>query len=82
MGLIHDMTEKIKAWQPYKHEQPVIIIAEDHADKLICRICGKQYASRGKWDCGICRECERIEAEKNAQLIGGPCDGEPAHDKG
>lgn len=77
MGVIHDICEKIKAWQPSK---PVIIIAEDHADKLLCKICGKQYPSRGKWDCGICRDCERIEAEKNASLIGGPCDGEKAGD--
>lgn len=80
MGLIHDMTEKIKAWQPCKPDPPVIIIAEDHADKLICRMCGKRYASRGKWDPGICRDCERAETEKEALLIGGPCDGQKAGD--
>ena len=78
MALIHDMIRKIKEWNPTK--KPIIIIAEDHADKLICRICGKQYASRGKFDPGICRDCEREEAMKNADLIGGPCDGEKAGD--
>ena len=77
MALIHDMIKKIKEWKP---REPVIIIAEDHADKLICRICGKQYASRGKYDPGICRDCEKNETMKNAQLIGGPCDGQKAGD--
>lgn len=76
MAVINDRSEKTPS-----PSEPVIIIAEDHADKLICRICGKQYPSRGKWDPGICRACEKIEAEKNATLIGGPLDGEKAYDK-
>lgn len=74
MGVINDMSAKMKGWN-----KPVIY-AEDHAEKLTCSICGKQYVSRGKWDCGICRDCERKETEKNASLIGGPCDGEKAND--
>ena len=74
MSLIHDMTEKIKNWKP---ENPLYIFAEDHAEKLYCRICGKKYVSRGKNDPGICRECER---EQNAHCIGGEYDGQPAHD--
>ena len=77
MGVIHDVTQGIINW--FRHE-PVIIIAEDHADKLICSICGKQYPARGKYDIGICRECEKIEAQKNASLIGGPFDGQKASD--
>ena len=77
MAVINDIYEKVKNWK-----EPPIIIAEDHADKLICRLCGKQYPSRGKWDCGICRDCEKKETEKNAHLIGGPLDGEKAHDEG
>ena len=75
MAVIHDIYEKMKHWNP---EPPITIISEDHADKLNCSKCGKQYPSRGKWDCGICRDCERKEVEKNATLIGGPCDGEKA----
>lgn len=78
MAVIHDIYDKMKNWKP---EPPITIIAEDHADKLICRLCGKQYPSRGKWDCGICRDCERKETEKNASLIGGPLDGEKAYDE-
>ena len=68
MGVIHDMAKKAAHWKP---QPPITIIAEDHADKLICRICGKQYPARGKNDIGICRECERAENEKNAEVIGG-----------
>ena len=77
MSVIKDIAKKASHW----HEPP-IIIAEDHADKLICRICGKQYASRGKWDCGICRDCEKEETRKNAHCVGGPLDGEKAYDEG
>lgn len=76
MPIINDMAEKAAHW----HEPPkVSIYAEDHAEHLICSKCGQEYISRGKFDPGICRECER---EKNAHCIGGPCNGEPAHDKG
>ena len=74
MALIHDMTEKIKKW---RDSIPVTIYAEDHAEKLTCRKCGKVYVSRGKQDPGICRDCER---EQNAMCIGGVYDGESAHD--
>ena len=76
MGVIHDMTEKAAHWKP---EPPITIYAEDHAEKLYCHICGKQYISRGKYDPGICRDCER---EQNAKCVGGMYDGEPAHDNG
>jgi len=75
MSVINDITEKASHW----HEPPKITIyAEDHAEKLTCSKCGRQYISRGKWDPGICWDCER---EKNANCVGGPLDGEPAHDK-
>lgn len=74
MAIIEDLSKKAAHW----HNPPVIITAEDHAEKLKCSLCGKEYVSRGKWDPGICRECER---EKNAHCIGGAHDGEPAHDK-
>lgn len=77
MGVIHDIYNKIAHWR-----QPVTIYAEDHAEKLTCSICGKQYISRGKWDPGVCRDCERKETEKNAHLIGGPLDGGNAYDEG
>ena len=70
MSVINDMAAKIKNWnQPPE----VIIYAADHAEKLTCKVCGKQYVSRGKNDPGICRDCEK---EKAAKLIGGPYDGE------
>ena len=74
MALIHDMEKKIREWQP-----TITITAEDHAEKLTCSICGKTYVSCGRWDIGICRECEK---EKNAHCVGGVHDGEMAHDKG
>ena len=73
MSVINDMAEKAAHWRP-----PVTIYAEDHAEKLTCRICGKVYVSRGKHDIGICRDCER---EQNAMCIGGAYDGEKAHDE-
>lgn len=74
MSVINDISEKASHW----HEPPkVTIYAENHAEKLTCRKCGKQYISRGKYDPGICRECER---EENAHCIGGVYDGEKAHD--
>ena len=77
MGVILDVANRIKEWIPKPH---IWIFAEDHAEKLICSICGKQYVSRGKWDPGICRECEKEEAQKNSYLIGGPYDGQKAGD--
>ena len=71
MGIIDDLERKTREWQS------VVITAEDHAEKLTCSICGKRYVSRGRWDSGICRECEK---EKNAHCIGGVYDGELAHD--
>jgi len=55
--------------------EPIVITAADHAEKLICRLCGKRYVSSGKYDPGICRDCRR---EEEAMLIGGPLDGEKA----
>ena len=76
MSVINDMEKKAAHWRP---QPPLTIYAEDHAEKLKCSICGKQYVSRGKYDPGICRECQK---EKDAHCIGGVHDGEPAHDKG
>ena len=58
--------------------EPIVITAADHAEKLVCRLCGKQYVSSGKHDPGICRDCRR---EQDAVLIGGPLDGENAYEK-
>ena len=78
MALIHDMTEKVKAWKPAK---PMTIMAESHAEKLTCLRCGRQYTSSGKKDPGFCRGCLREMDEENAMLSGGPLDGERAHEK-
>ena len=74
MGVINDMTKKAAHWKP---EPPITIYAEDHAEKLKCSLCGKEYVSRGKFDPGICRDCE---AKQKAHLVGGPLDGEKAHE--
>ncbi len=58
---------------------PIKIMAEEHAEKLTCRICGRQYVSSGKHDPGFCPDCLREMDEENAMLIGGPLDGEKAH---
>lgn len=58
---------------------PIVIMPAEHADKLICRLCGKKYISSGKNDPGFCRECLREMDEENAMLVGGPLDGEKAH---
>ena len=76
MGVIKDMAKKAAHW----HDGPTIY-AEDHAEKLTCSICGCQYISRGKYDPGICRDCERAETEKAAMLVGGPYDGQKAGDQ-
>lgn len=73
MSVYSDLYKKAKGWN-----QPITITAEDHAEKLTCSLCGKQYVSRGRFDPGICRECEK---EKNAHCVGGVCDGEMAHDQ-
>lgn len=77
MSVINDMADKIKGWNPIPQPH-VVVYAEDHAEKLTCSRCGKQYVSRGKFDPGICRECEK---EKNAHCIGGVHDGEAAHEE-
>ena len=75
MGIIHDV--KAEYLDPAGVQTPVSIYATDHAERLTCRSCGKQYVSRGKTDPGICRNCE---AKENAMLIGGPLDGEKAYE--
>ena len=57
--------------------EPIVITAADHAEKLICRLCGKEYVSSGKHDPGICRNCRR---EQDAILVGGPLGGQKAHE--
>ena len=74
MAVINDIYEKVKHWKP---EPTIAVYAEDHAEHLKCSLCGREYVSRGKYDPGICRDCER---EKNAHCAGGVYDGEPAHD--
>lgn len=59
--------------------EPIVIMPAEHADKLTCRLCGKKYISSGKNDPGFCRECLREMDEENAMLVGGPLDGEKAH---
>ena len=76
MGIINDRTEKEKDWKP---AEPIVIMPAEHADKLTCRLCGKKYISSGKNDPGFCRECLREMDEENAMLVGGPLDGEKAH---
>lgn len=44
------------------------IVLNSHAETLICKFCGKEYVSRGKYDPGYCKEC-------GAELRGGPLDG-------
>lgn len=42
------------------------------AEILTCSICGREYVSRGRYDPGICRDCERNQATAGAPLVGGP----------
>lgn len=72
MGVMHDIYNKMVNWR--QKIDPIYAPAE----MLVCSKCGKKYVSRGKHDIGICRECE---AEENAHCIGGPLDGEKAHEK-
>ena len=72
--LINDIAKKIRP--DYKLPEPVYVHAP--TETLTCSKCGQPYFSRGKHDIGICRKCEQ---EQNAHCIGGPYDGEPAHDK-
>lgn len=74
MGVIHDIMNKIRP--DYKPSEPIYVHAP--TETLYCRLCGQQYFSRGKHDPGICRKCEQ---EQNATCVGGPLDGEPAHEK-
>lgn len=56
---------------------PVTVYAP--AEQLTCRICGREYVSRGKHDPGYCRECERnmqYDQAKERPLSGGPLDGQ------
>ena len=70
MAVINDIYEKVRHWKPLP---TISIYAEDHAEKLKCSLCGNEYVSRGRWDSGICRECERKELE---EMVGN------ANDKG
>lgn len=76
MSVINDTTSKMKDC----NKPEVIIYAGDHAEKLTCRICGKTYVSSGKHDPGFCRDCLREMDEENAMLVGGPLDGQKAHE--
>lgn len=46
-----------------------------YGETLVCKNCGKEYTSRGKYDPGICLDCERENT-----FIGGPLDGMKAGD--
>lgn len=74
MGVIQDMKDEL---EESEIRTPVTIYADDHAERLTCRKCGKQYVSRGKNDFGICRDCE---AKETAIMIGGPLDGKKAYE--
>ena len=74
----NDMISK-KSEKPAENE-PVVIMPAEHADKMVCRLCGKNYISSGKRDPGFCRECLQEMDEENAMLIGGPLDGQKAHE--
>lgn len=54
MGLISDARKAIAKEQDNPH-----IIIFGPGERLDCKICGKEYISRGKYDPGYCRECER-----------------------
>lgn len=41
------------------------------AERLTCKKCGCIYVSRGKNDCGYCRDCEQVMKA----LSGGPLNG-------
>ena len=73
MSVINDIAQKIRP--DYKPKEPTYIHAP--TETLYCRLCGQPYFSRGKYDIGICRKCEK---EQNASCIGGPYDGEKAHE--
>lgn len=49
---------------------PVTVYAP--AETMTCSVCGREYVSRGRYDPGICYECERNMAAQNAPLVGGP----------
>ena len=53
-------------------DETIRVFAEDHAEKLICNRCGKEYVSRGIKDPGYCYECEEEIKLENAKFIGGP----------
>ena len=50
------------------------------AETLVCRVCRKEYMSRGKYDPGYCQDCEQKMIEGSAVFIGGPLDGQRVSD--
>ena len=48
---------------PKENTPPIVIFGP--GEILTCKVCGKEYVSRGKNDPGICRECE----EANRPLV-------------
>lgn len=51
---------------PQNNSEPIAL--NPYAETLICKFCGKEYVSRGKYDPGYCKDC-------GAELRGGPLDG-------
>lgn len=47
----------------HKSDNPHVIIFAP-AETLTCKICGAEYTSRGKYDPGYCRDCEKKMIEK------------------
>lgn len=41
-------------------------------ETLTCKRCGQEYASRGKYDPGYCKQCEEDMKRCNNVFIGGP----------
>ena len=48
---------------------------------LICKMCGKEYHSRGINDPGYCKECERALREAQSSRLGGPLYGQKVGEK-
>lgn len=57
-------------------DDPPQIVIYGPAEMLTCKICGREYVSRGKHDPGYCRGCEKDLQEH--KYSGGPLDGEVA----
>ena len=57
--------------QAHASENPHVTVYAP-AERITCSVCGREYVSRGRYDPGICYECERRMQQENATLVGGP----------